>query len=356
MKKIRIQDRLIGEGEPVFIIAEAGVNHNGDITLAKKLVNVAKEAGADVVKFQTFKAENLVTKDALMASYQSKNTGIKQSQQEMLKKLELNYENFNELKNYCDEKDIIFLSTPHTEDAADYLDDLVPAFKIGSGDLTNLPYLEKIAKKGKPIILGTGMGTIGEVKEAVEIITRYNDQLILLHCTTNYPCPKSDVNLLAMKTMQKETGCIVGYSDHTEGVQVPKYAVSLGAQVIEKHFTLDKNMDGPDHKASLDPYELKEMVQKIRSGTSVEIPNDILGDGIKKPTKDEIEIAKVARKSIVSKTNIPKGTKITMGIIQIKRPGTGIPPKELKNVLGKIVRKDICEDSVIERDDIYEKN
>lgn len=345
--KIKITNKLVGEREPCLIIAEVGVNHNGSLELAKKLVDTAKEAGADAIKFQTFKAENLVTKNAPVAVYQEKNIGRGESQQEMLKKLELSHDDFKELKKHCDEKGIIFLSTPHSDDAIDFLDDLVPAYKIGSGDLTNFPFLEKLAKRGKPIILSTGMGTLEEVKEAVDTIKKYNDRLILLHCTTNYPCPKKDVNLKAMQTMRDELHCLVGYSDHTLGLEVPIIAASLGAVVIEKHFTLDNNMEGPDHKASLNPTEFKEMIKDIKENKQIETPREILGTGIKKPTRQELEILKVVRKSVVAAQDISQDTRITEDMVIIKRPGIGISPKELKNVIGKLAKNNIKKDSLI---------
>jgi len=342
MKKIKIGNKIIREGNPCFIIAEAGVNHNGDIKLAKKLVDVAKEAGADAVKFQTFKAENVVTENAAMASYQKRNIKKKETQQEMLKEIELDYKDFIRLKKYCDKKKIIFLSTPHSEDAIDFLEDLVPVYKVGSGDLTNLPFLEKIAKKKKPIILSTGMATLSEVKEAVRTIKRAkNNKIILLHCTTNYPCSLEEVNLRAMLTLKKEFNLPVGYSDHTLGILVPVMAVTMGARVLEKHFTLDKHLPGPDHKASLEPDELKEMIKTIRNVEKT------LGNGIKKPTRSEEKIKKVARKSIVAKVDIPKGVKITKDMLDIKRPGTGIEPKYLKKIIGRITKKDIFKDEVI---------
>lgn len=352
--KIRIGKKTIGEGEPCFIIAEAGVNHNGDIKLAKELIDVAKEAGADAVKFQTFKTENLVTKDADMAEYQKKNLRTIESQPDMLKKLELKEGDFFELKKHCDEIRIIFLSTPHSEDAIDFLEKLVPAFKIGSGDLTNLPFLEKIAKKGKPIILSTGMGKLKEVKDAVKAIKKYNDQLILLHCTTDYPCLEKDVNLKAMQTVRKECNCLVGYSDHTLSLEVPVIAVSLGAVVVEKHITLDKNMEGPDHKASLNRDEFKEMVKDIRENKKINIPEKILGTGIKEPTEMEKKIIKMVRKSIIAKTNIAKGTIITENMLVIKRPGTGIEPKDINKVIGKRIKKNIEKDNIIKWDNISE--
>jgi len=272
-KKIKIANKLIGNGEPVFIIAEAGVNHNGNINLAKKLIDIAKKAGADAVKFQTWLTEEIVTKDAEGAEYQMKTANAKETQYEMLKKLELSQNDFRELKKYADKKKIIFLSTPDEEKSADFLFKLdVPAFKIGSGEVTNLPYLKHIAKKKKPIILSTGTATLNEVKEAVNTIKKAgNDKIVLLHCTTNYPCPLEEVNLRAMSTLKKEFALPVGHSDHTLGIIVPIMATTLGATVIEKHFTLDKNLPGPDHKASLEPNELREMVKIIRDTESRQI-------------------------------------------------------------------------------------
>jgi len=345
--RMKIGARLIGEGEPCFIIAEAGVNHNGDIGLAKELIDAAKKAGADAVKFQTFKAENLVTENAEMAEYQKKNLGKKESQLKMLKKYELNYNDFKRLKRYCDKKGIIFLSTPHSEDAVDFLEPLVPAYKIGSGDLTNLPFLEKIAQKKKPIILSTGMAMLDEVREAVKVIKKHgNNKIILLHCTTNYPCPIEEVNLKTMLTLKREFRLPVGYSDHTLGILVPIMAVAMGAQVLEKHFTLNKNLPGPDHKTSLEPDELREMVKKVREAEKA------LGDGIKKPTKSEEKIKKIVRKSIVAKNDIPGDAVITEDMLIIKRPGIGIKPKYLNKIIGKKAKKDIKKDSLIKFEDL----
>jgi len=346
MKAIRIGRRLIGEGYPVFIIAEAGVNHNGKIKLAKKLVDVAKEAGADAVKFQTFKAESLVSEKTEMAEYQKRNIKKKQSQLEMLKKMELNPKDFIELKKYCDKKGIIFLSTPHTEEAVDFLEPLVPVYKVASGDLTNIPLLEKIAKKKKPIILSTGMATLSEVREAVQTIRKQdNNKIVLLHCTTNYPCSLDEVNLRAMQTI-KRLNCLVGYSDHTLGIIVPIMAVTMGAVVIEKHFTLNKNLPGPDHKASLEPEELKRMVKAIRDVEKA------LGNGVKKPTKGEKKIAKAVRKSIIARVDIPVGSRITKEMLTIKRPGTGLPPKFLEKVVNKRAKVKIRKDEVISQEKI----
>ena len=340
--KIKIGGKLIGAGNPCFIIAEAGVNHNGKLSLAKKLVDKAKEAGVDAVKFQTFKAENIVTKEAKQAKYQTKNIGKKESQFAMLKRLELSYADFRNLKKYCARKKIIFLSTPHSsKEDVDIVAELCPVIKIASGDLTNLPFLKYIAKKDLPIILSTGMANLREVKEAVKTILSINKKIILLHCTTNYPTPVNEVNLRAMFTMGEEFNLPVGYSDHTQGMEVSLAAAAMGACVIEKHFTLNKKLPGPDHKASLGPEELKAMVRGIRNIQAA------LGDGTKKPTPSEMETAKVARKSIVAAKNIKKGTEIREDMLAIKRPGTGIAPKYFSKILGKKAKKDIKKDSLI---------
>jgi len=348
MIKIRIGDKLIGDGEPCFIIAEAGVNHNGDIELAKRLIDVAKEAGADAIKFQTFKADNVVTKNAPKADYQIKNTNSYESQYEMIKKLELSEDEFRELHRYARKKGIIFLSTPFDFESADFLEELgVPAFKISSSDLTNLPFLEYIAEKGKPIILSTGMGTLGEIEEAINTIKNAgNEEIILLHCITSYPAKFENLNLRAIKTLKEAFKLPVGFSDHSLGIYAPIIAVALGAVVIEKHFTLDKNLPGPDHKASLDPQELKEMIKWIR------LTEKALGDGIKRPTPEEEKIKKIVRKSIVAKVNIPEGTVLTEEMIAFKRPGTGIPPKYYKEILGKKARRNIKVDEIISWGDI----
>ena len=346
MKKIKIENKVIGEGELTFIIAEAGVNHNGDIELAKRLVDIASECGVDAIKFQTFKAEKVVTKDTPKAEYQIKNTGTNESQYEMVKKLELSEDEFIELYKYTKKKGLIFLSTPFDFESADFLDELVSAFKISSTDLTNLPFLEYIAEKGKPIILSTGMGTLGEIEEAVNTIREINDDLILLHCVTNYPASFESLNLRAIKTLKEAFKLPVGYSDHSLGIYAPISAVTLGAVVIEKHFTLDKNLPGPDHKASLNPEELKEMVNAIR------LIEKALGDGIKRPTPEEEKIKKVARRSLVANVDIPKGTVIKKEMIAIKRPGTGIEPKYLNVVIGKRAKRDIKKDEVLKWEDL----
>ncbi|MFC2163243.1 N-acetylneuraminate synthase family protein, partial [Candidatus Altiarchaeota archaeon] len=273
--------------------------------------------------------------------------GGEETQYEMLKRLQLDYRDFPKLKGYCDRKGIIFLSTPHTFDAIDFLEDMVPSYKFGSGDLTNIPALEHAASKGKPMMLGTGMSTLSEVREAVGVIRKQgNDRIVALHCTTDYPCPPEDVNLRAMKTMMRELDCLVGYSDHTLGIIVPVAAASLGSTVIEKHFTLDKSMQGPDHKASLEPDELREMVGSIRAVET------ILGSGEKRPTESEKAIMGIVRKSIASSCDIPKGTTITSDMLAVKRPGTGIPPKDINKVVGKKAKKTIKCDHMIRPGDV----
>ena len=345
MRTIKIGNKIIGHNQPCFVIAEAGINHNGNLQLAKKLIDMAVKAGADAVKFQTFKAENLATKAANMTDYQIKNIGKEKSQLDMLKNLEIAYGNFRVLKDYCDKKDIIFLSTPHSFDAIDFLENLVPAYKFGSGDIANIPALKHAAERGKPIILGTGMSTLDEVKDAVNAIkSKGNEQIVVLHCTTNYPCPFREVNLRSMITMQKELDCIVGYSDHTLGILVPIVATALGATVIEKHFTIDKSLPGPDHKASLEPDELKKMIVEIKKTEKV------LGRLDKRPTESEKEIMKFVRKSIIAKKGIEKGSVINEDKIIIKRPGTGLKPSDLDKIIGKKANRRILKDEVFQLD------
>ncbi|WP_017211318.1 N-acetylneuraminate synthase [Clostridium beijerinckii] len=332
----------------VFIIAEAGVNHNGDINLAKKLIDVAKEANVDAIKFQTFKTEKIVSKFAEPAEYQKENLGNNESQYEMVKKLELSYENFKVLKQYCDENDIMFLSTPDDEDSLDFLVDLkVPMIKIGSTEVTNVNYLRKIAQKNLPIVLSTGMSNLGEVETALEAMYEEgNRNITLLHATTDYPTQYEDVNLSAMCTLKSAFSVPVGYSDHTLGYEAAVAAVSMGAEIIEKHFTLDKNMEGPDHKASLEPDELKEFVEKIRN---TEL---LLGDGIKRPTKREKAIIVAARRSVVAAYELKEGTVITEEMLEFKRPGNGIKPEMEDILIGRKLKRDIKEDEVIKWEDI----
>lgn len=327
----------------VYIIAEAGVNHNGSYELAVQLIDQAKVAGADCIKFQTFKSELLVSRNAKKAEYQMINTRNDNSQLSMLKKIELTEEQFTALKEYCDYIGIDFMSTAFDSESVEFLHDLgCRVWKIPSGEITNLPYLMQIAAYKEKVILSTGMADIIEIDAALKVF--YNagcTDITLLHCTTEYPVPFGDVNLLAMHTMYERFGLPVGYSDHTKGIEISIAAVALGATVIEKHFTLDKNMDGPDHKASIEPQELKEMIHSIRN---VEVS---LGNGIKIPRASEIKNKDVARKSIVAKRAISKGETLTEENITVKRPGNGISPMRWFDVLGTVAVKDFEEDELI---------
>jgi len=329
----------------VFIIAEAGVNHNGSIELAKKLIDVAVEAGVDAVKFQTFKTENLVSKNAQKAEYQKETTDAKESQFEMIKKLELDVDTHYELISYCNSKNIMFLSTPFDLDSIDLLDKLeLPIFKIPSGEITNLPYLRKIGALKKQVILSTGMADIGEIEDALDVLIEAGtpkEKITILHANTMYPTPYQDVNLRAMVTIGNTFDVAFGYSDHTLGIEVDIASVAMGATVIEKHFTLDNSMEGPDHKASLEPYELKAMVKSIRN---IEIA---LGSKIKKPSKSEIPNIKIARKSIVANSIINKGDIFTENNLTIKRPSIGISPMRWDEVIGTVATKDYIEDEPI---------
>lgn len=329
----------------VFIIAEAGVNHNGSIEIAKKLVDVAALAGADAVKFQTFKADKLVSKQAPKAVYQNETTEQSETQYEMLKKLELTEKMHVELIRYCKEKEIIFLSTPFDIDSINMLMELdVDIIKIPSGEITNLPYLRAVAKQKKQVILSTGMSNLQEVKNAVQILKQYGaDDIKVLHCNTQYPTPIEDVNLKAMVKMGEELKLSYGYSDHTLGIEIPIAAVALGATIIEKHFTLDKTMEGPDHKASLEPKELVAMIQAIRNIEKA------LGDGVKRVTQSEINNVMIGRKSVVAACRIKKGDVYTEKNITVKRPGMGISPMEWDLIIGNIANRDYEEDEMIER-------
>ena len=327
----------------VYIIAEAGVNHNGSFETACKLVDAAKSAGADCIKFQTFKSENLVSHNARKADYQKNTTGDG-SQLEMLKKLELSYDEFISLKKYCDEVGICFLSTPFDLESIDFLNSVDMLFwKIPSGEITNLPYLLKVAKTGKEVILSTGMSNLDEVGAALDVLKENGAGTItLLHCTTEYPAPFIDVNLRAMQTMRDKFGLDVGYSDHTPGIEIPVAAVAMGATVIEKHFTLNRNMEGPDHKASLEPDELAAMVKAIRN---VEMA---IGTGEKVPSVSEKKNMPIARKSIIASRNIKKGEKLTKANLTTKRPGNGISPMKWNDVVGTYAIRDFEEDELIE--------
>lgn len=328
----------------VYIIAEAGVNHNGSLELAKKLVDSAKDSGADCIKFQTFIAKNIASKNAYKAEYQKQQINSDESQLEMLSKLELTFNEFVELKEYCNSKKIEFLSTAFDFESIDFLKSLnMKKWKIPSGDITNLTYLIKIAKLNKPIILSTGMSTMDDIRKAIHVLRdNGSGEITVLHCTTEYPTPFEDVNLKAMETIYKEFDVSVGYSDHTRGIEIPIAAVAMGATVIEKHFTLDRNMEGPDHKASLEPAELKAMVSAIRN---VEIA---IGTGEKKPAESEKKNMVIARKSIIAKQKINKGEVFTEENLTIKRPGNGISPMRWFEVIGKKAVRNFEEDELIE--------
>ena len=320
----------------VYIIAEAGVNHNGRLDLALQLCDAAKEAGVDAIKFQTWKTELIISKNTEMADYQKKNLGNDDSQYDMLKKLELSYDNFRLIKDYCDNIGIQFLSTADETESLDFLCELgMPLIKLGSGEITNIPYLRYCAKKNMPLIISTGMCNLSDVATAFDVLTEAGAKdITLLHCTTNYPCPMDEVNLRAMQTLKDAFKCKVGYSDHTMGTEIPIAAVAMGAEIIEKHFTLDRNMEGPDHKASLEPSELKYMVDCIRNIEAA------LGDGIKKPNKSEVEISKVVLKSIVAKCDIAKGDVITEDKIAVKRSDSGISATHWDVIVGTKAIKD----------------
>lgn len=328
----------------VLIIAEAGVNHNGSLQLAKKLALAAKDCNADIVKFQTAKIDSLVSKSARMAEYQKNNLGQETSQKEMLRSLLLSYDEFIELANYCDEIGIKFLSTPFDLESIDFLETLgCNVWKIPSGEIANLPYLERIAQTHKDIILSTGMCEMEEVEKALKVLKNGGaGKITLLHCTTQYPTAYEDVNLNAMLTMKEKFDVDVGYSDHTTGIEVPIAAVAMGARVIEKHFTLDRNMVGPDHKASIEPHEFKQMVNAIR------IIEKAMGTGEKKPVKSELDNRIVARKSIVAAKRIKKGEILSSENITTKRPGNGISPMLWYEVLGTKAIRDFDEDELIE--------
>lgn len=326
-----------------YIIAEAGVNHNGSFDLAKRMILEAKQAGVDAVKFQTFVSSNLVSQFAPKAEYQMNNTNQAESQLQMLQKLELTFEDFSLLNEYAQQVGIDFISTPFDLESLEFLSTLsMPFWKIPSGEVTNKPYLIEIEKTKLPIILSTGMCTMGEIEESLEIFSDYpRSNITLLHCNTEYPTPYHDVNLYAMKTLAEKFQVGVGYSDHTQGIEIPIAAVALGACVIEKHFTLDKTMEGPDHKASLEPEEFKSMVQAIRN---IEVA---LGDGCKQPTPSEMKNIIIARKSIVACKNIKKGDLLTSDKLTVKRPGDGISPMRWFDVLGTLAIRDFVKDEKI---------
>lgn len=330
-----------------LVIAEAGVNHNGDMALAKRLIAAAAEAGADLVKFQTFIANNIVSKTAPKADYQKNTTDPGESQQHMIRQLELSRENHVELINECKNYGIGFFSTAFDHDSIDLLEDLgaLDYVKVPSGELTNLPYLRYLTRRGKPVFLSTGMATLGEIEAAIAVVEQAGtprDRITVLHCTTEYPTPMDEVNLSAMANMGKAFGVAIGYSDHTQGIEVPIAAVALGASVIEKHFTLDRSLPGPDHRASLEPEELKAMVSGIRNIEKA------MGDGIKRPGPSELKNKPIARKSLVAAQPIKVGDPFTSENLVAKRPGTGVSPMRWDEVIGRKAPRDFDEDELIE--------
>ena len=343
MNQIEIDGKAVGKGKSCFIIAEAGVNHGGNIDCAKKLIDTAKWAGADAVKFQIFKAEDVVIPQAEKAEYQKNTTCQDESQFDMIKKLELSEGEFRYLASYAKEKNILFLSTPFSYKSVDLLEEMgTSAYKIASGEITNFPLLEYIARKSKPIILSTGMSTQEEIGEALKAINEAGEKrIVLLHCVTSYPARIEEINLKAIETLRKAFNLPVGLSDHTLGKTSSIAAVAMGACMIEKHFTLCRNLPGPDHKASLEPAELKELAEAVRDVEKA------MGSGIKLPTLEEEKIKLIARRSIVAATEIPKGSRITRDMLDIKRPGTGIAPKDLMAIVGKKAKDGIPKDSLI---------
>ena len=328
--------------EKTLIIAEIGVNHNGSVELAKQMIEVAKDCGADIVKFQTFNVDAITSRYAEMARYQKENLGEEKSQKEMLSSLSLSHSEFCELAEYCRKIGIRFLSTPFDIESVKFLDDLQDMWKIPSGEITNYPYLVEIARTKKKIILSTGMSTIEEIDEALKVLRENgSSDIVILHCTTDYPAPVEGVNLNAMLTLKNRFGYPVGYSDHTRGIEVSVAAVAMGATVIEKHFTLDKTMNGPDHKASLEPDELKKLISAIRNVEKAK------GTGEKKPTESEIKNRSVVRKSIVASRPIMKGEVFSTGNLTTKRPGTGISPMKWNEIIGTKADRDYKEDELI---------
>jgi len=349
LRDIQIDGKIIGTKAPVFLIAEVGVNHNGDLTIAKKLIDIAVEANVDAIKFQTFITEKLILKYAPKVEYQKDSSKDDEHFYDMVKKYELSKEEFKNLKKYCSNRGLLFLSTPFDEISVEWLEELnVPAYKIGSGDMNNFPLLDLICSKGKPILLSTGMATLNEVKESVNFIKLKGiEDIILFQCTTNYPASYEEINLNVIDTYRREfPNMIIGFSDHSIGTEASIGAVAKGVKVIEKHFTLDKNMKGPDHKASMNPEELIKWVKVIRK---IEV---ILGSYEKTPSKNELEIAKIARKSIVSLNDLEIGDFVKPEDISIKRPGYGISPKEYKNIIGRKVKNKIPKDTIIRWEDL----
>ncbi len=335
---------------PCFVIAEAGVNHNGQIQLALNLVDIAKKAGANAVKFQTYRAESLVTKQAPRASYQKENMGGEKSQYEMLKELELSFDEFRQIKRHCDQIGIQFLSTPFDEECADFLvrDLKMESIKVSSGDATNIPFLKKLATYKRPLLISTGMCSLDEIHTSVNALKEVDPELdlTLFHCTSNYPCAFDEVNLRAIKTLKQEFEIPVGYSDHTMGVEIAFAAYAMGATFIEKHFTLDKNMTGPDHKCSLSPTELEALVSGLNHLSIA------MGDGIKKAMPAEESIKALVRKSVIVAKTLTAGEALTPAAVIIKRPGTGIAPADIDKIMGMRVKKDLAEGNVLSWDDL----
>lgn len=346
MQNVTLGKKIVGSDSPCYIIAEAGINHNGEIRLAKKLVKASAKAGADAVKFQTFSTASIASKNARKAPYQKKTSNAAETQYEMLKRLELSRDAFCTLADYAAGCGIEFLSSPFDLESADFLDSIgIAAFKIPSGELTNMPLLEKIGGFKKPVILSTGMASMNEIREGIDTLKRSGaNDIILLHCVTGYPVPLESVNLRMIQTLGREFGLLIGFSDHTTGITAAPLARALGACIIEKHFTLDRHLPGPDHQASLEPGELSELITQVRLAEAA------MGDGRKHIGKNEAAIRRVARKSLVAATDISRGSWISREMIGIKRPGTGIEPKNMGKVVGKQARKRIRKDTVLSWD------
>jgi len=350
MRRIKIGNKFIGDGEPVFVIAEAGVNHNGDVELAKRMVDVALEAGVDAVKFQSYKTESIIIKSAPCAEYHKRSVRNNETWFDLLKRLEFTEKKQRELFDYCVKKKILFFSTPYDEASVDFLNILgVSVFKIASTDLSNLPLLEHVARYNKPIILSTGMSYLSEIKESVSfIVEKGSRDIILLQCTSNYPPSPGDANLNVIGTLRKEFGLLVGYSDHLACSQTAVAAVAKGASVYEVHFTLDRNLSGPDQKSSLEPLELKQIISDIR------YTERLMGSYKKEVTVSENETRNKLRKSVAVLKDIKAGDRITRELIGVKRPGTGLAPKHLYNLLGKVAKRDIAKDELIQSQDLCE--
>ena len=345
---IKIGSRVIGDGQPCFIIAEAGVNHNGNVDLAKQLIIKAKEVGADCVKFQTFKADRVVSEDAPKANYQLETTDALETQIDMLRKLELPMESYSELIKLCHELDIIFMSTPYNNEDVDLLDKIgVQSFKMASISIVEPMFLEYVGLKKKPMIISTGMAKLHEVRDGISAINAVgNDELVILQCTTNYPTSLEDVNLRAMHTMRDELNALVGFSDHTRSDMACLTAVAMGACVIEKHFTIDKSLPGPDQSSSYDPNDFKQLVKNIR------LVETVLGSNIKKPCQAELQNMEGMRRSVVTKVKIPAGTKIDESMLTFKRPGTNLSPKYTNYLIGKVANRDLAKDTFISKEDV----